>query len=82
MHLWTSALRTFRVAALSMIRPPVRMSVPEPVEPYPCDLCGLPVEVDDFALTTVSGPKRFCCEGCYGIFQMLHEDEIVTEPER
>ncbi|MBM4199968.1 MAG: metal-binding protein [Gammaproteobacteria bacterium] len=42
-----------------------------------CDLCGLPVEVDDFELSTTSGIKHFCCEGCFGIFQMLHEDEIV-----
>lgn len=43
-----------------------------------CDLCGLPVEVDEFELATTSGPKHFCCEGCFGIFQMLHEDEIVV----
>lgn len=44
----------------------------------PCDLCGLPVEVDDIELLTTSGRKRFCCEGCFGIYQMLHEDEIVV----
>lgn len=55
------------------------MSQTEATEPYPCDLCGLPVEVDDFLLLTRSGAKRFCCEGCFGIFQMLHEDEIVSD---
>lgn len=44
-----------------------------------CDLCGLPVETDAFELRTTSGPKRFCCEGCFGIFQMLHEDEILLQ---
>ncbi len=56
-----------------------RLSSTEASELYPCDLCGLPVEVDGFSLTTRSGPKRFCCEGCFGIFQMLNEDDIVTD---
>ncbi len=45
-----------------------------------CDLCGLPVEVDGFKLVTKDGPKQFCCEGCKGIFQMLHEDLVLSEP--
>lgn len=44
-----------------------------------CDLCGLTIEVDDFNLNTIEGDKKFCCEGCQGIFQMLHEDIIVTD---
>jgi len=44
-----------------------------------CDLCGLAVEVDGFELKTKEGDKHFCCEGCKGIFQMLHEDLIVSE---
>ncbi len=44
-----------------------------------CDLCGLEVEVDGFQLKTVDGEKRFCCEGCKGIYQMLHEDQVVSE---
>jgi hypothetical protein len=43
-----------------------------------CDLCGLTVEVDDFNLRTQEGEKKFCCEGCQGIYQMLHEDLILT----
>lgn len=58
------------------------MSQQAALEPYPCDLCGLPVEVDEFLLTTRDGPKRFCCEGCFGIYQMLHEDEIVADESR
>jgi len=44
-----------------------------------CDLCGLAVEVDGFELKTVEGNKRFCCEGCKGIYQMLHEEQILAE---
>ncbi len=44
-----------------------------------CDLCGLAVEVDGFELKTTEGDKRFCCEGCKGIYQMLHEDEVLAE---
>ncbi len=47
---------------------------------YHCDLCRLPVEVDEFHLQTKQGLKRFCCEGCLGIYRMLHEEEIVMEP--
>lgn len=44
-----------------------------------CDLCGLQVEIDGFTLITTEGSKIFCCEGCQGIYQMLHEDQLVTE---
>ena len=44
-----------------------------------CDLCGLTVEIDDFSLRTSEGEKQFCCEGCQGIYQMLHEDLILTD---
>ena len=45
-----------------------------------CDLCGLPVEVSGFELRTQDGEKYFCCEGCRGIYQMLHEE--LTLPEQ
>jgi hypothetical protein len=45
-----------------------------------CDLCGLVVEVDGFQLKTKERNKKFCCEGCKGIFQMLHEDQVLSEP--
>ncbi|GAB6068315.1 hypothetical protein JCM13664_16340 [Methylothermus subterraneus] len=44
-----------------------------------CDLCALPVEIPDFTLMTKSGLKRFCCEGCLGIYRLLHEGEVVEE---
>ncbi len=44
-----------------------------------CDLCGLTVEIDGFKLATKeAGEKHFCCEGCKGIYEMLHEDQLVT----
>ncbi|QSA97645.1 heavy metal translocating P-type ATPase metal-binding domain-containing protein [Methylococcus sp. EFPC2] len=46
---------------------------------YACDLCGLPVQVPDFSLLTLQGPKRFCCDACQGIYRMLHEAEVVAE---
>jgi hypothetical protein len=46
-----------------------------------CDLCGLTVEVSGFTLKTKEGDKAFCCEGCLGIYQMLHEDQVTGEPE-
>ena len=44
-----------------------------------CDLCGLDVEVDGFELKTTEGDKQFCCEGCKGIYQMLHEEQILSD---
>lgn len=44
-----------------------------------CDLCGLDVAVSGFGLKTQQGDKHFCCEGCMGIYQMLHEDDIVGD---
>ena len=37
-----------------------------------CDLCGLPVGLQDFSLPTPERTFRFCCEGCKGIYQMLN----------
>lgn len=47
-----------------------------------CDLCGLLVEISGFTLKTKEGEKKFCCEGCKGIYQLLHEDKIVSEPDK
>jgi hypothetical protein len=43
-----------------------------------CDLCGLEVEVQGFKLRTKEGDKEFCCEGCRGIYEMLHEDMALS----
>jgi len=48
-------------------------------EPQNCDLCQLPVEAPGFELLTTAGRKRFCCEGCEGIYRMLHEDELLDD---
>lgn len=46
-----------------------------------CDLCGLDVEVEGFELKTTEGDKEFCCEGCKGIYLMLHEELVLPETE-
>lgn len=46
-----------------------------------CDLCGLTVEISGFALKTLDGEKCFCCEGCKGIYQMLHDTQVLPEAE-
>ncbi len=38
-----------------------------------CDLCRLPVEDDRFFLDTPEKRLRFCCEGCKGIYMLLHD---------
>lgn len=46
-----------------------------------CDLCHLPIEVSGFELMSDTGVKRFCCEGCVGVYQMLHGDTLVPNEE-
>jgi hypothetical protein len=50
-----------------------------PEQEKPCDLCGLPVKISGFELRTTDGLKSFCCEGCVGIYSMLHNPELVDE---
>lgn len=46
----------------------------KPVD-YPCDLCGQPVKVPGFELDVApDGVKKFCCEGCLSIFQLLNPE--------
>ncbi|NOU13537.1 MAG: metal-binding protein [Methylococcaceae bacterium] len=47
-----------------------------------CDLCGLPVEILGITLLTNEGQKSFCCEGCKGIYKMLHDDLMPLEPKK
>lgn len=46
----------------------------------PCDLCGLDVGIKPFYLDSAGKRLQFCCEGCLGIYQMLHEDELPVAP--
>lgn len=47
----------------------------------PCDLCSLPVGVKPFALRVGSQTLEFCCDGCLGIYQMLHDiKDAPAEP--
>jgi hypothetical protein len=45
-----------------------------------CDLCGLPVGLQDFSLPTPERTFRFCCEGCKGIYQMLNDIADLPSP--
>ena len=47
-----------------------------------CVHCGLPVEVFAFTLKTKAGNKVFCCERCKGIFQLLNEDELLSDADQ
>ncbi|WGS84883.1 metal-binding protein [Methylomonas sp. UP202] len=47
-------------------------------KPNPCALCGQPVKVGGFKLLTGDGLKRFCCEGCRSIFQLLNAEQTIT----
>lgn len=38
-----------------------------------CDLCSLDVGVKPFVLNTREKQYQFCCEGCRGIYEMLHD---------
>lgn len=42
-------------------------------EPRACDLCGLEVGTKPFPLATAERELQFCCEGCRGIYEMLHD---------
>lgn len=42
-------------------------------EARPCDLCGLEVGAKPFPLATAERELQFCCEGCRGIYEMLHD---------
>jgi hypothetical protein len=43
-----------------------------------CDLCGLEIGPKPFLLESGGKSLRFCCDGCLGIYQMLHETELTT----
>ncbi|MCK6411636.1 MAG: hypothetical protein L6Q55_04335 [Azonexus sp.] len=45
-----------------------------------CELCGLDVGTRPFLLNTPEREVRFCCEGCRGIYEMLHDINSVQDP--
>lgn len=58
-------------------------STPKPDPKAPCDLCGLPVGKHPFLLATAERTLAFCCDGCKGIHQMLHQiNETPAPPPR
>jgi hypothetical protein len=44
----------------------------------PCDLCALPVGIRPFRLALPDRSLEFCCDGCLGIYQMLHDIKEVS----
>ncbi|MCX7897711.1 MAG: heavy metal translocating P-type ATPase metal-binding domain-containing protein [Rhodocyclaceae bacterium] len=51
----------------------------------PCDLCALPVGNEPFRLETEGKVLEFCCEGCRGIYQMIHDlhsERLSTQNDR
>jgi len=42
-----------------------------------CHLCGLDCGKTPSLLQTTAAELRFCCEGCKGIFLMLHDIKEV-----
>jgi hypothetical protein len=57
----------------------------------PCDLCSLDCGNRPFELATSEKTLQFCCEGCRGIYEMLHDiqpapmqtvQNIPNSPER
>ena len=55
------------------------MSAVDPATP--CDLCSLPVGVRPFSLAMAEKTFLFCCEGCKGIYQMLHQIKETPAPK-
>lgn len=57
----------------------------------PCDLCSLDCGIKPFDLATPEKTLQFCCEGCRGIYAMLHDinetppqavQNTQTQPEK
>lgn len=42
-----------------------------------CDLCALDCGTKPFVLATPEKRLQFCCEGCRGIYMMIHD---IAEP--
>jgi hypothetical protein len=49
-------------------------------ELQPCDLCGLPIGQTPRVLTTPERDYAFCCDGCLGIFRLLHDLDSEGTP--
>ncbi|MDX9996237.1 MAG: heavy metal translocating P-type ATPase metal-binding domain-containing protein [Rhodocyclaceae bacterium] len=46
----------------------------------PCDLCSLDCGNKPFELATPEKTLNFCCEGCRGIYEMLHDIKAAPAP--
>lgn len=50
--------------------------------PQTCELCGLPVPKDGLHLKTAEREAAFCCEGCRGIWLMLHPGDAPAPDDK
>jgi hypothetical protein len=44
-----------------------------------CDLCALDCGSQPFELATPAKTLQFCCEGCRGIYMMIHDIAETAE---
>jgi hypothetical protein len=54
----------------------------EKQQPLSCDLCGLEADPDRFSIHVSDKVLHFCCEGCQGIYLILHFPELMEEKEK
>jgi hypothetical protein len=45
-------------------------------QPALCDQCGKVIELSGFYLQLEQGMKRFCCEGCLSIYQLVSIESV------
>lgn len=45
-----------------------------------CDLCGLDIGARPFYLENARKRLQFCCDGCLGIYRLLHETSLPVAP--
>jgi hypothetical protein len=43
-----------------------------------CEQCGKEIELSGFELSLEQGIKRFCCEGCLSIYQLVYLKVVST----
>lgn len=44
-----------------------------------CALCGLDIGLTPYVLNAANQKYLFCCEGCRGIYEMLHDIKPAEE---
>ena len=47
-----------------------------------CALCGQKVVINGFSLSGKEGVKKFCCQGCLSIYELLNDCTGLTNPNQ